>query len=99
MAVVYRGLDTTLRREVAVKVLHRHLADHQEARDRFEREAQAVAKLRHENILEIFDFSGQASGESYIVTEFIDGQTLKQFITAHPIQYPEIATLVCAQVA
>jgi eukaryotic-like serine/threonine-protein kinase len=99
MAVVYRGLDRSLRREVAVKVLHRHLADHQEARDRFEREAQAVAKLRHENILEIFDFSGQESGESYIVTEFIDGQTLKQFITAHPIQYPEIAALVCAQVA
>ncbi len=99
MAVVYRGLDRSLRRTVAVKVLHRHLADHQEARDRFEREAQAVAKLRHENILEIFDFSGQDSGESYIVTEFIDGQTLKQFITTHPIQHPEIAALIVAQVA
>src|SRR5688572_24395967 len=63
MAVVYRGLDTSLKREVAVKVLHRHLADHAEARDRFEREAQAVAKLRHENILEIFDYSGRGSDE------------------------------------
>ncbi|MEP6866332.1 MAG: protein kinase, partial [Deltaproteobacteria bacterium] len=57
MAIVYRGIDRTLKRTVAVKVLHKHLSDYQEARDRFEREAQAVAKLRHENILEIFDYS------------------------------------------
>src|SRR5688500_17171889 len=76
MAIVYRGMDRSLRREVAVKVLHRHLSEHEEARDRFEREAHAVAKLRHENILEIFDYSGKGD-ESYIVTEFIAGQTLK----------------------
>ncbi len=100
MAVVYRGLDRSLRREVAVKVLHRHLADHQEARDRFQREAHAVAKLRHANILEIFDFSGGngASSECYIVTEFIDGQTLKEFITEHPLKYPEIGALIATQV-
>ena len=98
MAIVYRGLDTTLRRQVAVKVLHRHLADHKEARDRFEREAQAVAKLRHENILEIFDFSGVESEESYIVTEFIDGQTLKQFTGEHQIRFPEIGAMITVQV-
>ena len=49
MAVVYRGMDRSLKRHVAVKVLHRHLADAPEARDRFEREAHAVAKLHHEN--------------------------------------------------
>src|SRR6476659_5247526 len=80
MAVVYRGIDRSLKRVVAVKVLHKHLADYQEARDRFEREAQAVAKLRHETILEILDYSAKADSESYIVTEFIDGQTLKQFV-------------------
>jgi serine/threonine protein kinase len=98
MAVVYRGLDTSLKREVAIKVLHRHLADHAEARDRFEREAQAVAKLRHENILEIFDYSGRGSDESYIVTEFIAGQTLKEFITDHDIRYPEIGAMIAVQV-
>ncbi|HYU16262.1 MAG TPA: protein kinase [Candidatus Acidoferrum sp.] len=98
MAIVYRGLDTTLRRQVAVKVLHRHLAEHQEARERFEREAQAVAKLHHENILEIFDFSGVESDESYIVTEFIDGQTLKQFMTEHPIRYPEVGAMITVQI-
>ncbi len=103
MAVVYRGLDRSLKRVVAIKILHKHLSDYQEARDRFEREAQAVAKLRHENILEIFDYSGHdptqaKSGSSYIVTEFIDGQTLKQAITDRPIQYPEIGAMIILQV-
>src|SRR5215510_9878433 len=102
MAVVYRGIDRQLKRVVAIKVLHKHLADYQEARDRFEREAQAVAKLRHENIVEIFDYSGsdeaEAAGSSYIVTEFIDGQTLKQQITERPISYPEIGAMVVLQV-
>ena len=98
MAIVYRGLDRSLKRVVAIKVLHKHLADYQEARDRFEREAQAVAKLRHENILEIFDFSAKPDSEAYIVTEFIDGQTLKQVITARPIAYPEIGAMIILQV-
>jgi serine/threonine-protein kinase len=98
MAIVYRGIDRSLKREVAVKVLHRHLSDHAEARDRFEREAHAVAKLRHENILEIFDYSGKGSDESYIVTEFIEGMTLKQFVTDHPPQYPEIGAMIVTQV-
>jgi eukaryotic-like serine/threonine-protein kinase len=98
MAVVYRGMDRTLGRLVAIKVLHEHLADYQEARDRFEREARAVAKLRHENILEIFDFSGKSAAGSYIVTEFIDGQTLKEFTTDHCIKYPEIGAMIAVQV-
>jgi len=99
MAVVYRGIDRSLKRTVAVKILHKHLSDYQEARDRFEREAQAVAKLRHENILEIFDYSAKAGSESYIVTEFIDGQTLKQFITERPITFPEVGAMIMLQVA
>ncbi|HET7500859.1 MAG TPA: serine/threonine-protein kinase [Kofleriaceae bacterium] len=102
MAIVYRGIDRQLKRVVAIKVLHKHLADYQEARDRFEREAQAVAKLRHENIVEIFDYSGsdeaEAAGSSYIVTEFIDGQTLKQCVTERPITYPEIGAMLVLQV-
>jgi len=102
MAVVYRGLDRSLKRTVAVKILHKHLSDYQEARDRFEREAQAVAKLRHENILEIFDYSGSedaaALGSSYIVTEFIEGGTLKQVITERPIGFPEVGAMVILQV-
>src|ERR1700733_12242941 len=98
MAIVYRGLDRSLKRTVAIKVPHKHLADYQEARDRFEREAQAVAKLRHENILEIYDYAARTEAEAYIVTEFIDGQTLKQFITARPIGFPEVGAMVLLQV-
>ena len=98
MAIVYRGIDRTLKRTVAVKILHKHLSDYQEARDRFEREAQAVAKLRHENILEIFDYSAKEGSDSYIVTEFIDGQTLKQFVTERPIAFPEIGAMIILQV-
>jgi tRNA A-37 threonylcarbamoyl transferase component Bud32 len=99
MAVVYKATDTTLNREVAVKVLHPHLAGQEESRARLQREAHAVAKLRHENILEIFDYSGPDSAESYIVTEFIHGRTLKNFLVDHPLPYPEIAAMIASEVA
>jgi eukaryotic-like serine/threonine-protein kinase len=98
MAVVYRALDTALKRTVAIKILHAHLASDEEAKRRFEREARAVAKLRHENILEIYDYSGGGSADSYIVTEFIEGPTLKQFVAAHPIPFPEIGAMIVAEV-
>jgi serine/threonine-protein kinase len=98
MAVVYRAVDETLKREVAIKILHQHLASEPESKARLEREAQSVAKLHHENILEIFDYSGPDSPSSYIVTEFIDGQTLKDFVAAHPIAYPEVAALIAIEI-
>src|SRR5262252_511941 len=64
MAVVYRAVDETLKREVAIKILHQHLASEPESKARLEREAQSVAKLHHENILEIFDYSGPDSPSS-----------------------------------
>jgi len=98
MAVVYRAQDETLKREVAIKILHQHLAGEADSKARLEREAQAVAKLRHENILEIFDYSGSGSTSSFIVTEFIDGQTLKQFLGKHQPRFPEIAALISVEV-
>ncbi|HVT10008.1 MAG TPA: serine/threonine-protein kinase [Polyangia bacterium] len=98
MAVVYRAQDETLKREVAIKILHQHLAGEADSKARLEREAQAVAKLRHENILEIFDYSGTGSATSFIVTEFIDGQTLKQFLGKHQPRFPEIAALIGVEV-
>ncbi len=98
MASVYRAHDLQLKRVVAVKILHRHLSDHREARSRFEREAQAVAKVRHENILEIYDYSAKAGSDSYIVTEFVNGRTLKQCITERAFKFPEIGAMVIVQV-
>ena len=97
MAVVYRAKDDTLKRDVAIKVLHRHLSAERESKVRLEREAQAVAKLRHDNILEIYDYSGSDSENAYIVTEFIAGQTLKQFLSDHAVRHPEIAALIAIE--
>ncbi len=100
MAVVYRGQDRTLEREVAIKVLHPHLASTPEARARFRQEARAVAKLRHRNIIEIFDYDDGSSegGISYIVTEFIEGLTLKAFLEQSKCFFPEIASLVAVEI-
>ena len=98
MAVVYRGMDSTLNREVAVKILHDHLAEEEESRERFHREAHAVAQLRHRNIIEIYDYSGIDSEHSYIVTEFIHGQTLRAFLQSLPISHPEIAAMIIVEV-
>ncbi len=99
MSVVYKGLDTTLDREVAVKVLHPHLSGRAESRKRLEREAKAVARLHHPNILEVFDYSGEAANEAYLVTEYIRGQTLRQFITDEALSPPEIAAMVVHELA
>src|SRR5438067_5460967 len=99
MSVVYKGLDTALDREVAVKVLHPHLAQKEESRKRLSREAKAVAKLRHPNILEVFDFAGAESADAYIVTELIHGKTLAQLAEAHPFDPPEIAAMIIHQIA
>jgi serine/threonine-protein kinase len=98
MAVVYRAQDETLRREVAVKVLHPHLLAEAESRARLQREARAVAKLNHDGILQIFDYSGDDAESSFIVTEFIDGQTLKQFLANRKLPVPELAALIVLEV-
>lgn len=94
MAVVYRSKDTVLDREVAVKVLHPHLADREESRARLRREAITVAKLRHDNILEIFDYSGEGADESYIVTEFIHGVTLRDWLDSRWQPRPALAAMI-----
>jgi tRNA A-37 threonylcarbamoyl transferase component Bud32 len=94
MAVVYRAHDEKLCREVAVKVLHAHLLAEPESKARLQREAQAVAKLNHDGILQIFDYSSEEAASSFIVTEFIDGQTLKQFLANRKLPVPELAALI-----
>ena len=99
MSVVYKGLDTALDREVAVKVLHPHLAGKEDSRRRLAVEAKAVAKLQHPNILEVFDFVADDSQHAYIVTEYIRGQTLRQYAEKHAFDPPEIAAMAIHEVA
>jgi eukaryotic-like serine/threonine-protein kinase len=94
MAVVYRGRDTALDREVAVKLLHPHLASAPESRARFSREARAVARLSHPSIVEIYDYAGDAAVESFLVTEFVRGPTLREFAQKVGFGFPELGMLV-----
>jgi serine/threonine-protein kinase len=91
MATVYRALDKRLGREVAVKVIHPHLRDSTEVVSRFNTEARAVAKLRHPNIVEVFDVSEAGDEEQYLVAELLRGTTLRKLLQAHDAMPPEIA--------
>ena len=83
MAEVYKAYQPSLDRFVAIKLLHPFLADDPEFKDRFEREARNVARLRHPNIVQVYDFEYDQESESfYMVMELIDGQTLKDRITS-----------------
>ncbi|MDD9972251.1 MAG: serine/threonine-protein kinase [Myxococcales bacterium] len=99
MATVYRARDTRLHREVALKVMHPHLQGAKEARVRFEREAQTVARLRHGGLLEIYDYSGEDSPVSFIATELLTGPTLKSYSDEHPNIPAELAACMVLQVA
>ena len=99
MAVVWRGFDTHLRRVVAVKVLHPHLHAREDIRRRFDREAQAVARLHHPHILDVYDFSGLSAEPSYLVTEFIRGRTLRDFAEGNPFHPPELAAACLLPIA
>ena len=84
MAEVYKAYQASLDRFVAIKLLHPFLADDPEFKDRFEREARNVARLRHPNIVQVYDFEYDDDSESYyMVMELIDGQTLKDYLTGH----------------
>lgn len=99
MATVFRARDVRLERDVAVKVLHRHLRDSTEVRTRFASEARAVAKLRHPNIVEVFDVSDEDEEERYLVVELIRGVTLRQLLKDQPAVLPvEVAAQIVAEV-
>ena len=94
MAVVHRAHDSVLERTVALKVLHPHLAERADSRARFAREAKAVARLKHPNIVEVFDYASASSDKSFIVTEFVDGPTLREFAELSPPRFAESALLL-----
>lgn len=94
MATVYRGRHTTLGRDVAIKILHPHLSSSTRNRKRFAREARAIEHLRHDNILEIFDYSGADAEDCYIVTEFVGGRTLTGFMDEHGRLPSEVASII-----
>ncbi|RDW17884.1 Stk1 family PASTA domain-containing Ser/Thr kinase [Oceanobacillus chungangensis] len=82
MANVFLARDTILDRDVAVKALRMEYANDQEFIARFDREAQSASSLSHPNIVNIFDVGGE-DHVMYIVMEYVDGMTLKEYIQLH----------------
>jgi len=80
MATVFRAVDTSLDRDVALKLLHPYLAKNKEARARFQREAHAIARLHNPAIVEIYDYADDVDEEVFIVMELVKGTTLREFL-------------------
>ena len=92
MGVVYRAVDTKLGRLVAIKFLHEDMVD-AAARKRFQREAQLASSLNHPHILTVHDI-GEFEGRQYLVTEFVDGGTLKDWAKQEKRSSLEIVELI-----
>src|SRR2546428_10222553 len=92
MGTVYLATDTRLNRPVAIKLLSGDLAD-AGARRRFQREAQMASSLNHPHILTVHD-AGEFEGRQYLVTEFVDGGTLKDWAKAEKRTWRQILELL-----
>lgn len=100
-ADVFLAEDLNLKRKVAVKLLREDLTRDADLLSRFRNEAQWASVLNHPNILTIFE-TGSESGIHYIVTEFVEGETLRQLITRGPVplrRILEISTAVATALA
>jgi eukaryotic-like serine/threonine-protein kinase len=93
MGIVYLARHQALDRKVALKVLHEVRQNEPEHRARFEREAAAVAKCQHPNLVQIHEI-GEFGGQSYIVLEYVEGQTLARALAGVPQPPRDAAALV-----
>jgi serine/threonine-protein kinase len=96
MSNVYKATDLILERTVAVKILAEHLSDDERFVARFRREALAVAKLIHPNIVQVYD-TGVDEGRHYIVMEYVSGRSGAQILQRHGPVGPEIAAEIGVQ--
>ncbi len=102
MAKVFKGTDTVLGREVAIKILAPQFAEDPSFVDRFRREAQAAARLNHPNLVGVYD-TGSDDGMHFIVMEYVDAKTLADYLAGGsrimPERAVELAEAVCDALA
>ncbi len=95
MSSVYRAYDTVLERRVAIKVLHEHFSRDPEYVERFRREARAIARLAHPNVVTVID-RGEWEGRQFIVFEHVAGENLKAVIDREgPLSVDTAVSLAC----
>ena len=98
MGTVYRATRLLIGDEVAIKILHQDQADANSS-ERFRREAQAAARLKHPNAVSIYDFGVSTDGLQYLVMEFVEGQSLREKLNHGPLDFAtaaEVTSQVCA---
>jgi serine/threonine protein kinase/CheY-like chemotaxis protein len=98
MGTVYEANQIVLQRSVAIKVLSPNFTANSNARERFEREALAIAKLKHPNIVSIYDFGFSKDSYAFLVMEFIKGFQLKHFMKRWPICGLEFGVEIARQI-
>ncbi|WP_460491966.1 serine/threonine-protein kinase [Dactylosporangium cerinum] len=101
MGAVWRGYDLRLDRTVAIKVLSGGGLSLPKAMERFDREARAVARLSHPNIVPVYDFGAQ-DGDPYLVMELVDGPTVQDLLAEGPLLIVDVLAIsaqICAGLA
>jgi len=100
MGSVYRATRVLIGDEVAIKILHTERVTDPHAAERFRREAQAAARLKHPNAVSVYDFGISADGLQYLVMELIEGQSLREVMKQQgalsPVMAAEVTSQVCA---
>src|SRR5262249_52313682 len=91
--VVYLAFDPDVKRRVAIKVLHPGRIDQPDALGRFRREAEAIGRLRHPGVVQLFDYSGQGPPH-YLVTEYVAGAEPRAWCRQRNAAPEEVAELV-----
>lgn len=100
MSIVFRARDSRSGEMVALKVLHPLLANRPDGQKRLAREAQVISQLDHPCIVRIRDYGHENSSEVFIVTELVDGVTLKEFGEKNSVwETPEVGALITRQIA
>ncbi len=97
MARVFLAEDTQLKRKVALKLLHEHLSNDADYLRRFKREAVTMAQLKHQNIVNVYEYQ-EIEPYYFIVNEFVEGYSLKEFLAKHPLKYPPIGLMIMYEI-